>query len=628
MKEPLFNPYWASVTFIATKDLVSEKLITFCMILSVAAVLTPIMLLTSVKVGFIDRLRSQFIQDSSFREVRPVNADLRDEPFFVELRKWPDVIYAMPSVMLVPREVDIRYQVNGKVGKSSARLFPSDSSDPLLVHLSGKPPHGDEVVISSDVAKGAGVDIGSPITLTIDRIENDERKRVELPLTVVGIVPDAELPLPSLLADPEIDRAVESYRAGISVAERGWPGVVSTPKQSFEKLIVLTKSNLGETRVSDLRIRLGADKVSDAAPEQYAAEVGLPSGKAKAQPGWVHAYLVEKSGGRFNGDDLLEAAAVLHNDETQVIGINPPLQATLLGRNVSVAGLDQRLFGDLVPTAADWKVKPGASFPFNNGVFLPETLAGAWKGSNGDKAPLLTISLPENWTTKSLAIGVRILGTAPGGDVIVSPSLLAMIYRGTGVPIAFDSIGSNIVEQSAGYRGFRVVASGIDAVPQLVQKFSESGIAVRARSDEILKLQQLDRSLTTLVIVVAAVALAGGFSILSASFFANVQRKRVDFATLRLVGMQKAQVFRIPLVQAVIIACAGFLLSCALYFTVAALLNGVIAAQLGFDGQLSNLYLWHFLAIGVFVILGSCIASLSASREATRIDPAQALRAA
>ncbi|MER9554337.1 FtsX-like permease family protein [Mesorhizobium sp. M0323] len=627
MKERLFNPYWASVTFVATKDLVSEKLITFCMILSVAAVLTPIMLLTSVKVGFIDRLRSQFIQDSSFREVRPVNADLRDDPFFVELRKWPDVIYAMPSVMLVPREVDFRYQVDGKVGKSSARLFPSDSSDPLLVHLSGKPPHGDEVVLSSDVAKAAGLNIGSPITLTIDRIENDERKRVELPMTVVGIVPDADLPLPSVLADPEIDRAVESYRAGISVAERGWPGVVSTPKQSFEKLIVLTKSNLGETRVSDLRIRLGAARVSDAAPEQFATEVGLPLGTAKAEPGWVHAYLVEKSGGRFNGDDLLEAAAVLHNDETQVIGINPPLYASLLGQSVTVAGLDQRLFGNLVPTDADWKVKPGASFAFNNGVFLPETLAGAWK-SSGEKAPLLTISLPENWTTKSLAIGVRILGTAPGGDVVMSPSLLAMIYRGTSVPIAFDSIGSNIVEQSAGYRGFRVVASGIDAVPQLVQKFSENGIGVRARSDEILKLQQLDRSLTALVIVVAAVALAGGLSILSASFFANVQRKRVDFATLRLVGMQKAQVFRIPLVQAVIIACAGFLLSCALYFTVAALLNGVIAAQLGFDGQLSKLYLWHFLAIGVFVILGSCIASLSASREATRIDPAQALRAA
>ena len=123
-------------------------------------------------------------------------------------------------------------------------------------------------------------------------------------------------------------------------------------------------------------------------------------------------------------------------------------------------------------------------------------------------------------------------------------------------------------------------------------------------------------------------SLAGGYAILSSSFFANVQRKRVDYATLRLLGMPKNKIFNIPVAQAAIVAVLGFAVSCALYFAVSGILNQFISQQLNFDGQLSKLYPWHFAFVGVFVLAGCCAASVMASREATSIDPAQALRAA
>ena len=54
------------ILYIEARDLSREFLLSLCLVLSVIAVLTPILLLASVKVGFIDRLRQDFIQDPVF----------------------------------------------------------------------------------------------------------------------------------------------------------------------------------------------------------------------------------------------------------------------------------------------------------------------------------------------------------------------------------------------------------------------------------------------------------------------------------------------------------------------------------------------------------------------------------
>ena len=114
----------------------------------------PILLLASVKVGFIDRLRQEFIEDPSFREIRPAEADLRSEDLFDEIRGWEGVRYVMPSIMLVPREVD--YVAASGGAKDQARLLPSDASDPLYDKLDGAPADGDTVVVTADIAETAG----------------------------------------------------------------------------------------------------------------------------------------------------------------------------------------------------------------------------------------------------------------------------------------------------------------------------------------------------------------------------------------------------------------------------------------------------------------------------------------
>ena len=221
--------------------------------------LTPILLLASVKVGFIDRLRQEFIEDPSFREIRPAEADLRSEDLFDEIRGWEGVRYVMPSIMLVPREVD--YVAASGGAKDQARLLPSDASDPLYDKLDGAPADGDTVVVTADIAETAGLRIGSRLDLVVSRIENDRRQNVTLPVTVSGILPRELLPLPTILAHRDIDRQIELYRAGIAVPERGWAGVELVPKRTYEFIVVDRPDELGEILKSTLSVRVGARSV-------------------------------------------------------------------------------------------------------------------------------------------------------------------------------------------------------------------------------------------------------------------------------------------------------------------------------------------------------------------------------
>ena len=137
------------VLHIAANDLLREFLLSLCLVLSVIAVLTPIFLLASVKIGFIDRLRQDFIQDPSFREIRPGSAELRDEKVFDEIRTWPGIAYAIPTVMMNPREVAVRARSSEGIFRDQVRLLPSTADDPLLSRLEGTSPEGDGVVVNS-----------------------------------------------------------------------------------------------------------------------------------------------------------------------------------------------------------------------------------------------------------------------------------------------------------------------------------------------------------------------------------------------------------------------------------------------------------------------------------------------
>ena len=614
------------VFHVAANDLLREFLLSLCLVLSVIAVLTPILLLASVKVGFIDRLRQNFIQDPTFREIRPGTADLRSEAKFDEIRTWPGVAYAIPTVMMNPREVAVRVSNSDTTYRDEVRLLPSTSNDPLLRRLEGRPPSGDGVVVTANFAESAGVGIGDSFTITVTRIQNDKRQRVQLNATINGIIPSDVLPSLTILGVPQLERHVENYRAGVAVPERGWEGVETSPRQAYTFIVVPAPDQLGETIKSTLAIRIGASKTEEISEDDLSNLIGATGVPATVPP--VNRYwMLTPGNSAYLGRDLKEANNVLRNSEASSFGIHLPRTMHILDREISVFGLPESLHIDSSIGNVEGARSNGQSFNLNDRIVLPESLKDAFQSAGQPDRISVIIRYAPHEPTENLKISMRPSGFINGGSAMISDMLMAILERGRQVKLSYDIANNKIVEQSAGFRGFRIIGLNIDIIPELVERFESEGIKVRAKSSQILKLQRLERSLNILVIVVSIVALIGGYSILTSSFFANVQRKKVDYATMRLLGMTKRLIFRIPIAQAIIISSLGFFLSVTCYLLISYILNQFIAVELNFDGQLSKLHLTHYIFAGVFVIVGACIASLAASRAATNIDPAEALRA-
>ncbi len=608
---------------LALRDLLHEPLITLCLVFSVVAVLAPILLLTSVKVGFIDSLRQQFIEDPSFRQIRPGSADLRSADMFDRIADWEEIEYVVPTVMMNPREVAIRARGRNGIYRDSPRLLPSTEGDPLLHGLTGAPPAADGVVLTRGLLDKAGLEIGDSLTLGVTRIVNDERSSVRFEVNIAGWVPTETVDVPAILADPRIERQVEAYRAGIAVPERGWTGVNAEPSAWHQHLLVIAPDRLGATLETELRVRVGAVSAKFVDPDQLAVLAGTGPLEIPA----AESMLVLNAGAsHYSEQDVDEANAVLSNSTAYAVGLSQPIKALLLGETVPIAALPEGFLPAGIGPIPGGFVSRGRGYRLNNQILLPRRLRPAWEGAGEPREIQLRVIYPDDASTSQLDVPMRLAGFYGGEAVLTLAPLLGQLQRGQKISLDFDPGERRFIERNAGFRGFRIIGKSIDVIPALEARFTSEGIAVKAKSSQILKLQRLEDSLNLLVIVVACVALAGGLSILTSSFFANVQRKRVAYATLRLIGMPKRQIAAIPVLQAIIVAGAGLVLSVITYFLIAVLLNGAVSEELNFDGQLSKLYFSHFALAAVIVLGGSCLASLAASRASTRIDPATALR--
>ena len=315
--------------------------------------------------------------------------------------------------------------------------------------------------------------------------------------------------------------------------ERGWAGVESVPKRTYEFIVVDRPDELGEILKSTLSVRVGARSVEPATGESLNALLGL-SGSPIQLPRSDAFLLLTKGERGYATRDIDEANNVLRNAAATAFGVNRALSATALGKPVTVVGYEPDLMPEANVPGIDRVASLGDSYLLSSRALLPASLRQPWEAAGAPHELEVSYALGEGAETVSLTTALQVEGFADTPSAIVSSELLAMIARGRQVPLAFDATNRNLVEQSAGYRGFRVIGETIESIPQLVERFAQAGISVRARSDEILKLQRLERSLTLLVWVVAMVALLGGYSILTSSFFSNVQRKQVDYATLRL----------------------------------------------------------------------------------------------
>lgn len=176
------------------------------------------------------------------------------------------------------------------------------------------------------------------------------------------------------------------------------------------------------------------------------------------------------------------------------------------------------------------------------------------------------------------------------------------------------------------YPSFRLYARSIYDVAGLKLGFEQQGIQVRTRAADIELVQRMDRNLARIYWAIAVIGLVGFALSLSASLWANVDRKRKELSVLRLVGFRTGDIMWFPTVQALFTALLGWALASLIYLGAAEAINKLLADQLAAGQTVCRLLPEHYAVALALTVVSAVAAAGMAGWRASRIAPSDGLR--
>lgn len=176
------------------------------------------------------------------------------------------------------------------------------------------------------------------------------------------------------------------------------------------------------------------------------------------------------------------------------------------------------------------------------------------------------------------------------------------------------------------FASFRMYARKLGDVAGLRAELLRQNVDVRTRIADISLVETLDRNLGVVYWIIAGMGIAGYCLSFATSVWANVDRKRREFSVLRLTGFRTRDIMWFPVLQAVFTALLAWTLATIVYFSVAALLNGLFADTLGGGEPICRIRAWHLGLALLLTLVAAAVAAALGGRRVARLEPSLGLR--
>lgn len=607
---------------LSRSDLANEWILTLCLVMAIAAVLSPLMILFGLKYGTIQTLRHRLVQDPRNREIRPMVSKSFNREWFEQMRGRTDVAFIVPTTRQISATMDVALRSDSSSGgneKIQLDIVPTDEGDPLLLENGAGIPGRGECVLTQAAAEALGAKLGSHITGSARRYRDGRFEASELPLVVSGILDPRAGSLKILFLRLEVLDAVEHYKDGQAVPEYGWAGSTPAADPLYDGLIAIPSRELTAVGEYQLASGTGFTRVRRLQADEIPANLGFKMAGDRI------IYLLNTVKERVGQESVDSVRNRLRGMDPVLIPIVKDLEGELLetsGRKVATLRLrgltvnpeTARAIGiDPIP---DWGGSGAAALDFRQ-IMLPA----------GKEWPAGGASLRVSRGEESLTFPVQITPqTAPGPDAFIPIQLAGILNLFKERNLSFDPDLSQFVLARRGFAGFRLYAASIDDVDRLRRDFDTMGIPIHTEADRIRDVTQLDGYITLIFWLIAAVGVTGGIAVLTASLYASVQRKQKEISVLRLLGFSRGMLFRFPIYQGVFISTGGFLVAAGFFQALALLINTLFRGHLHAGESFCRLSAWHMAATLGGTIAVAILASSAAAWQTTRIDPAEALR--
>lgn len=195
---------------LALADLRAEPLLAACTVLSLAAVLAPLIVLAGLRAGVVEGLRDALLQDPRVREVVTAANRSYDAALLDRLAARPDVAFLAPRTRTLAATLLLE-RPDTPGGGVRAELIPTAAGDPLVPPLPGAT---NAIVLSASAAARLRVQAGDILQGRLGRTRDGTREVAALALTIAAVAPPAAFGRDGAFVSLPLAVLVEDYQDG------------------------------------------------------------------------------------------------------------------------------------------------------------------------------------------------------------------------------------------------------------------------------------------------------------------------------------------------------------------------------------------------------------------------------
>jgi putative ABC transport system permease protein len=213
-----------TIVRLSLRDYSHERLLTVCAVMSLAAILAPLLVLFGVKSGIINTMVDRLVKDPRNLEISPVGSGRYSREWFSEEGKLAGVAFIIPQTRSIAANM-VLYHRNGDQTRTLAvDLIPTDKGDPLLEKWGKVPADDSAIVLSASAARKLNVSTEQSILGTVGRSVGGQKEHITIQLKVAAVLPIEAFARDAAFVRLSLLEATEDYRDGFASEVFGWPG--------------------------------------------------------------------------------------------------------------------------------------------------------------------------------------------------------------------------------------------------------------------------------------------------------------------------------------------------------------------------------------------------------------------
>jgi len=282
----------------------------------------------------------------------------------------------------------------------------------------------------------------------------------------------------------------------------------------------------------------------------------------------------------------------------------------------------------LIPSASGDPLIDGDIAVAPGQVLISQTLANGLDVSSGDTVEIM-IGRNIDGHSEMARSSMLIIGIVPkirygrAAMFVSLPDLLAAERFRDDATIEPGHWRENRQEPES-YASFRLYAATLQDIEVLQQDLQALSVRVRPRAENATLLLKFRQNLNVLYLAVAMLAVFGFWAAMAANLRGMVERQRVGFSLLDLIGLPKKSRCMIPIWQSLILVLLGILLTILIVWPIIAIINTFFQTE---DGQfIARLGLVDFVGTFMLGLATALTASIWAASAVREISPDEVLR--